>query len=134
MRRKKTKLQKLRDRADGLWKEFIFKKYGDRCVVCGKPAVHPHHFYPKGLYGHLRYSLRNGVPLCFHCHFSRHHKGDPKINQKIIEVRGKRWYNKLTDKAYVRPQYSYQTVGYYEKTIQVLTREIKKLPVKVAQK
>ena len=35
-RKKRTKQQKLRSKADCLWKEVIFKLYGDMCEVCGK--------------------------------------------------------------------------------------------------
>ena len=130
-RKKRTKQQKLRSKADCLWKEVIFKLYGEHCVVCDKPAVHSHHFFPKGLYGHLRYNTDNGVPLCFHCHFSRHHKGDPKINQTIIDKRGLKWLTNLKVLAYQRPFYSLNTIKYYEKQIENL---IKKLDSRPAQK
>jgi len=120
----KNKNKLLRAEADKLWREVVIKKYGDKCEVCGKPAIHCHHFYPKGLFSHLRFDIENGVPLCFHCHFSRHHKGDPTVNETIIEKRGKEWYNKLKEKAQEKHR-SYQTTGYYYDIIEGLQEKLK---------
>ncbi len=95
-------------------------KWGDRCY-CSTDANPPHHFYPKGLYGHLRYELDNGVPLCMGHHFAHHHRGDPLVHQMIIDKRGKRWFNRLKKKAFKRPTSSYQTISYYEDIIIKLT-------------
>ena len=116
----KTKKQLLRAEADKYWHQAVFNKYGQVCEVCGRLAVHSHHFYPKGLYSSLRYEISNGVPLCFHCHFSRHHKGDPKINQTIIAKRGKSWYAKLKHQAQNPPSNYQTTIGYYETAIKEL--------------
>ncbi len=116
----KSKLQRLRAEVDKLWREAIIKEYGDRCEVCGRPADHCHHFFPKGLYSALRLEIKNGVPLCFHCHFSRHHKGDPKINETIIKKRGKKWISALTKQAYYTDVYGTGTIGYYQKKIEEL--------------
>lgn len=113
MRRKKTKKQRLRSKADKLFYEHNLQL---QCEVCGKRATQVHHFFPKGMYGHLRYDDDNGISLCQGCHFSHHHKGDPKIQQKIIKKRGMKWFNKLLKKSQERPA-SYQTVGWYQKQI-----------------
>lgn len=115
-----TTKQRLRKEADKLWHIAGQKKWGKLCY-CGREAQPEcHHYYPKGLYGHLRYDLDNAIPICFHHHFSRHHKGDPRVNQSIIELRGKKWYNELREKAYERPKSSYQTVTYYREVIKRL--------------
>ena len=107
------RVKRARKKADKLWHEAVIKKWGDKCEVCDKKAVHCHHFYPKGLYSLLRLEVANGVPLCFHCHFSRHHKGDPKINQAIIKKRGQQWYELLKKQAQEKPEGSYQNLEYY---------------------
>ena len=114
-----TKKQRLRKQADELWKIAIMDKWGKRCY-CSTEASSPHHFYPKGLYGHLRYDLDNGVPLCIGHHFSHHHKGDPVVHQMVIEKRGNRWFNSLKRKAHTRPKMSLQTIGYYQDIIDQL--------------
>lgn len=83
-------------------KEWYLKNKKEFCEVCGKDGRQVHHFYPKGLYGHLRLLDANGITLCMGCHFMHHHRGDPKIHQAIIKGRGKIWYVRLTKLAYKR--------------------------------
>jgi len=80
------------------WKPLIFKIWGDKCTICGKPASTAHHFYPKGTYKMLRFDLDNGVPLCRGCHF-RLHFVDTTRSNKIVDRRGMKWYIALTKKA-----------------------------------
>jgi len=106
--------KKLRTEGDKLWQQAIIKKHGKQCEICKKKDVHCHHIFPKGLYGHLRFDVENGTPLCFYCHFSRCHKGDPAIIQKIIKLRGKRWWNRLEKKSQEKPKKNYLTNGCYK--------------------
>lgn len=76
------------------WKKAVFKKWGDKCLICGRPAQVAHHFKPKGSYKMLRFNLDNGIPLCNGCHF-RLHKVDPSLSNLIAEKRGKKWFNKI---------------------------------------
>jgi 5-methylcytosine-specific restriction endonuclease McrA len=109
MRNKKQ----LRPKADKVWYLALLKP---RCEVCGGKANQVHHFFYKSQYGHLRYHPENGISLCQACHFVLHTK-DPKIiTDKIIEARGKRWYNRLKKEALKRPQ-SYQTISFYKEAI-----------------
>jgi 5-methylcytosine-specific restriction endonuclease McrA len=117
-----TNKARLRNQADKLWTEKCFEIWGKQCEVCGKKASHCHHYYPKGLYSHLRYEIANGVPLCFHCHFSKTHKGDPAIHEIIKRKRGQKWYNSLKRKARQKPKPSFQTLGYYQKVIERLEK------------
>jgi len=107
------KIKRKRKEADKLWKKAVFEKWGKLCEVCGKPASDPHHFFPKGQFGHLRYSLENSVPLCRSCHFSHHQKGDPRIQQKIINRRGDNWFESLKEQAKKNPK-SFKNLGWYE--------------------
>ena len=111
-----TPKQTLRNKADKLWK---LKVIGDKtvCEVCGmEPINTAHHFFPKSLYGHLRYNLDNGVAICKGEHFAHHHKGDPDIHFKIVVNRGAKWYKELRDKSRETPA-SYQTIKYFKEQI-----------------
>ncbi len=112
------KKKRLRSKADKLWMFACLKKWGNQCELCGKPAEQVHHFYPKGTYGHLRYDLDNGVPLCKGCHFKLHHK-DASLEAEIRERRGKRWYKRLQKKAQERPS-SYYTISWLQDNIKRL--------------
>jgi len=82
-----------------LWGEVVFKLWGDRCEICGKPASKPHHFIPKSRCLALRFDPQNGVPLCFPCHNRFHYTGDPRITEKIIQKRGEKWKKYIFSKA-----------------------------------
>jgi len=117
----KSKKAKLRSEADNLWFRVNLK---DKCEVCGEKAIQVHHFFYKSSYGHLRYDNDNAISLCQKCHFILHHQ-DPKIiTDKIIEKRGKEWYNKLKEKAQEKHR-SYQTTGYYYDIIEGLQEKLK---------
>ena len=111
----KTKKQQLRSKADVLYFKVCFK---EKCELCDKPAKQVHHFFPKGQFGHLRYNIENGISLCLKHHYHLHHQ-DPTIQQAIIDVRGKEWYEKLRDISREKPA-SYQTIGYYKEVIEKL--------------
>lgn len=111
--------QRLRIKADTFWKQAVIK---DKpvCEVCGQePTETGHHFFPKNLFGHLRYNLKNGIAIGRKCHFNHHHRGDPTIHQRIIFKRGIAWYTSLLDISRENPA-SYQTTSYYEETIKNL--------------
>lgn len=113
--------QLLRKEADKLWWEAVIKKFGKRCVICGKPAIDCHHFFPKRLYPAVRFEIDNGVPLCRGCHFAHHFKGDPTIHKKIIEQRGKKWYDRIEKKA-KEPRSSYLSIEWYKKNVESLKK------------
>ena len=107
--------QRLRNKCDKLW----FLKYlKECCELCGSTfGLQGHHFYFKGSYGHLRYEKDNHITLCKGCHFVLHHQDAKKIEQQIQEVRGKRWFNRLTKKSRNRPTSSYLTMSYYKEQL-----------------
>ncbi len=104
--------------ADGLWQQAVFKFWGDKCF-CGQPAYCGHHYYYKGSYGHLRYDIDNGVPICSHCHFLVHTKDPKKVEDNIIYKRGVKWINLLREKANQNPS-SYKGVKWYKENIERL--------------
>ena len=121
----KNPKQKLRSQCDKLWFQRVMDLHGDDdygtpCLACQEnSAVQAHHFYYKSSYGHLRYDLGNGVPLCQKCHFVLHTQDPKKIEDQIIARRGLKWYNKLKKKSQ-EIKMSFQTIGYYRKTIESL--------------
>lgn len=123
--KKAPSIKQLRSKADGLWQQAVFKKWGDKCV-CNQPAYCGHHFYYKGSYGHLRYDLDNGVPICSHCHFLVHTKDPKKIEDKIKEKRGDQWLKDLRLKANQTPS-SYRGVKWYKENIEFLEEYINKV-------
>ena len=116
---KRTTKQKLRSQADRLWFIAVFKKYGNRCELCGDTANQAHHFYPKGLYPALRYEIANGIPICMKHHFLHHHRADPSIHLLIRQSRGKAWIDKLEKK---RNKQITWTVQLYNDTINKLEK------------
>lgn len=118
-----TKKAKLRGQADKLW--YIHNK-GERCEICGlRGIIQVHHFYYKRNYPHLRYDDDNAINLCKACHFLLHFGGNPDIQERIIDSRGKKWYNRLKERAFTNKKPSYQTIGWYEKNIERLQADEK---------
>ena len=116
----KTRLMK---KALRLW---YLKYLKDCCEVCGgNYHLVGHHYYFRSSYGHLKYSKDNHITLCRQCHFLLHHQDPKKIELKIIEVKGGKWYKRLQEKAINRPQGTYQTINYYKEIIKQL--ELSKL-------
>jgi 5-methylcytosine-specific restriction endonuclease McrA len=50
------------------FREAVFLRDNHRCVVCGRPAVDPHHVSDRTLMPHGGYVVENGVSLCGPCH------------------------------------------------------------------
>jgi len=110
---KKRSLQK---KADRLLQEEGRRRY-EYCLVCGKPMSCLHHYYPKSMASALRYDWDNLIPICVGDHF-RHHNGDPRIHNKVNEVKGEEWLNRLKSK---KEEIVKTSIPYYEKVIEDLT-------------
>jgi len=110
-----VKMRRLRKEADHLWFDACMKHWGNICI-CGKPAVQVHHFYPKGQFGHLRYVIENGIPICMGCHMR---VTNPDFVLNVIKERGKEWHDSLFNKAKQRPA-SFRNVGWYQDLIEEL--------------
>ena len=111
------KIKYYRNKADKLWYLKLLKP---KCEVCGEKAIHVHHFYYKSTYGHLRYDLDNGISLCMKCHFALHTRDPKRIEELIIEARGKRWYNRLKKKSRTIPKNYKTNITYYKNIIEEL--------------
>ena len=60
---------RLRDMADQLWSLAVRDDWAWKCAVCGIQTgkLEAHHVHPRG-WERFRYTLRNGILLCFQCH------------------------------------------------------------------
>lgn len=82
-----------------IWKESVFKKYKNRCQICGLTykknypvELHAHHIESFDINKELRYEVNNGVILCANCHTDFHDKykkGNNSLTQflKYMESR-----------------------------------------------
>ena len=113
--------KKLANKAEKLFKEKILELADYKCEVCGSNfRITAHHFFPRSSAGHLIYYIPNGVCLCRGCHFAHHFKSDPTIHQTIVDLRGKRWYNKLLEKKREKQKSSYKTSQWIQEQIKKL--------------
>lgn len=116
----KSKKTRLVDKADALWRERAYEKWGTYCNSCGAQAGQVHHYYGKGAYAHLRYELNNAVPICNGCHVRHHFASDPNVHHRVDKRRGVKWKEKLASLSLDRPEGTYKTIEYYENIIKQL--------------
>lgn len=50
------------------FRERVFARDGGRCVLCGAPAVDPHHIMERKLFSDGGYYLDNAASVCARCH------------------------------------------------------------------
>jgi len=89
-----SKKQKFKRELDRLWQK-IFVAENPECLVCSNRTSAGHHYIQKAQSLYLRWDLRNGIPLCQHCHYRHHKSGDPYIHQTIIKRKGHKWADEL---------------------------------------
>lgn len=104
-------------KADALLQEWV-KRNNPKCLLCGNPTQVAHHFFPKSVSNRLRYELANCVPLCNGCHNRLHQSGDPSYEQRIIEIKGKKWYQRLLK---LKRELVKTNVAYYQAAIAKLS-------------
>src|SRR4030042_2634952 len=51
-----------------LWGIKILKKFGYKCIYCGKPANHTDHLRSAQYYPKLALEIENGIATCEECH------------------------------------------------------------------
>jgi len=110
--------RKLIAEGEKLWCQACRKKWGTKCILCGKPATQCHHFIPKSRCAHLRFNVNNCIQMCFSCHHRFHYTGDPRIPIEIIGWRGDEWWQDLFKKS--------QKVGKYA-TMRFIRSEVNRL-------
>lgn len=96
--KKRSSLGTLRNKCDKLMQE-IGHKENPFCLLCGKYQQVMHHFFPKSVSSFLRYEWSNLIPLCNGCHMRLHQSGDPTYEQRIIKLKGKKWFDWLAQHA-----------------------------------
>ena len=87
--RANTDTAKLTRMADKLWQEVICHE--GACAVCGKPEVSGHHLIGRAHKG-VRWSLMNGLPLCWACHGATHDGGLDLIDWLRITDEDRFWF------------------------------------------
>lgn len=98
----KNKKKYLSKKADTIWRDKCFEKWGTNCTVCGKQANQVHHWIKRSQSLATRWDLENGVPVCQRCHYILEHSPDVKkrrsFEEKIIDSRGQEWWDRLEKK------------------------------------
>jgi predicted restriction endonuclease len=95
LRKVKSAKNKLRDIADKDWSEKVKDRAGWKCELCGKiDRLQSHHVFTRSIKA-VRWSLDNGVCLCAGHHLFLAHKRPELFRDKIIELRGQEWFDKL---------------------------------------
>jgi len=74
-----------------LWKRACLKYWGNKCEVCQKPAIDPHHYISRSASLGLKYNIMNCVPLCKKCHSQLKWKDASAIDAQICLSRGEDW-------------------------------------------
>jgi len=87
----RAKVKRTRAEADKLWQQLIVKL----CPTCEGCRIEKssvgHHFIRKSDSNYLRYSIKNGIGLCFKCHFRLHNQSDGEIYANIVMGRDGKW-------------------------------------------
>lgn len=125
-RKKKTKIQVLRGKADRLYQELGRKMYSN--CFCGKPYSCLHHHHTKGRSSALRYEIKNGVPICQGCHAQHHQASDVDIEFRykiyMSDKWGEDWEIELRQQRFVNQDLKTDT-AWYQANIEMLEEMIK---------
>lgn len=131
-RKKKSKVQKLKDKANDLWKEACFLRDGRECQVKRYfPHLGPHseilqvdHMISrKNTF--LIYEPKNGTVVCKVCNGSKHWRPKGPVDQAIEEIRIMIEGQEKVDQMYAlersgKPNLDFSQVWYLEKIIEGL--------------
>ena len=118
VKKAKTTRRKLRDQLDDLWRRAVKLVYGKfdgnyyYCEICGKACesgegagrgkgINAHHVIGKSNWN-VRWEVEDGSPIDSGCHTMRKdsaHQDRTAFLNKMIEKRGKEWFDKLMKKA-----------------------------------
>ena len=89
------KIEKPHERCLRLWKKLVKARAGNKCEHCGgTKVIQANHVIPSTNWS-LRFDERNGVALCYRCHFHWWHKNPIEAIQWFIEHRGRFEYDYL---------------------------------------
>lgn len=117
MRRKRSKVTILKDKADGLFqRKYIEEK--PLSIVSGQPTEVIHHFIEKKKSNNLRYDKDNAIPLTNKEHCQHHFSGDPMIVITIKEKMGQEWLDDIQARRRIDRKFN---IGYLNTIIEQLT-------------
>lgn len=103
-RKKKSAKEIARDKADAKLTPII-KALHPQCEACGHETQVAHHWIEKSRSLHLRYDIRNLIPLCHSCHAKIHNRfgnsvaGCLDVADIIRSKRGEQWYQDMRREA-----------------------------------
>lgn len=86
---------------DQKWAQAITRK--GYCEFCGKRNVRldAHHVIGRSNKT-LRHNLANGCCLCHQCHIEIAHGKPQLFKERLIAMRGQKWWDELQERSYVR--------------------------------
>jgi len=123
------KKKQLARKAERLWKKVALLKWGDRCLVCGKPASTFHHFIPRSRSLVLKYDVENAIPICTKCHYKIHFSSNPVEVAEIVDLikkkRGEEWVDYIDEKRKIL-SHGLNNIKWYEEQIKKLKRQLSK--------
>jgi hypothetical protein len=114
--KKRSDIGKLRSACDALMQKKG-KELFPKSLLSGLSTQVMHHFFPKSVSSFHRYNWSNLIPLTNGEHMRLHQSGDPQYEQKIIEIKGKKWYNELEKH---KRDYTKINKAYYEEMLTLL--------------
>jgi len=93
----------LTKKLDDKWSREVKEKANFKCEICGKTeTLNSHHVFSRSN-RKVRHDLENGVCLCAKHHLFdislSAHKAPIEFLEKMKEIRGEKWYERLRQKA-----------------------------------
>jgi hypothetical protein len=126
----KKKLKMLQKKADALW-SLCVRTRDKRCTLCGKTeTLQAHHFIrTKGACSKHRYTLINGITLCYACHLYKVHADAALVHiqplgQSLI-ARGHATEDEINNILHDKAERVIESIEYYEGIIENLEGYLK---------
>ena len=99
--------RKLAKQCKELWFKRSLEMWGAACEICGYDwQLAFHHFITKSRCSNLAFDPKNSVPLCkphhYAIHFSKDTLAHRKLEDAIINRRGKEWLRYITKQSKVK--------------------------------
>jgi hypothetical protein len=112
---------------DDLWRQYIYKRAGNKCEYCGKEgSLNAHHIFSRSNRP-IRWDTDNGICLCPYHHTLgtiSFHKAPAMMLGWLQTIRGSVWYERLLLKAGTSTKFSLDDlkmlVMYYKAKIKEL--------------